>query len=83
MVGEGLRGLPHVDALSPSDKIYQGVNQDGWLLLRSSLVYHQKESTYALTERHLVALALTEICCDIGRGKVKDGRIYFGTTSCY
>ena len=75
MVGGDLRGLLQVDALPPSDKIYQGV-QDGGLLLRSSLVYHQSPSVYTLTERHLVALALTEVCCDIGKGKVKDERTY-------
>ena len=70
MVGSELRGLLQIDALPASDSIYQGV-QDGGLLLRSSLVYHQGASVYAVTERQLVALALTEVCCDVGKGKVK------------
>ena len=70
MAGRNLQGLISLDTLSPSDKIYQGVNDDGGLVLRSGLVYQEKESIYTVTERHLVALALTEICCKLGKGKV-------------
>ena len=70
MAGRDLQGLIALDTLAPSDKIYQGVNKDGWLLLRSSLIYQERESIYPVTERLLVALALTEVCCDVGKGKV-------------
>ena len=66
-----LRGLLMLSELPPSDKIYQGVNDNGWLLLRSNLVYNQKAYVYAVTERLLVALALTEVCCKMGKGKVR------------
>ena len=71
MAGRALQGLTALDSLASSDKIYQGVNDDGGLLLRSSLVYQEKESIYSLTERLLVALALTEIYYEMGKGKVR------------
>ena len=68
---DDLRGLLALSELAPSDKIYEGVNDKGWLLLRSNLVYNQKAYVHAVTERLLVALALTEVCCKTGKGKVR------------
>lgn len=68
---DDLRGLPILSELPPSDEIYQGVDDNGWLLLRSNLVYNQRAYVYAVKERLLVALALTEVCCEMGKGKVR------------
>ena len=68
---DDLRGLRVLSELAPSDKIYEGVNDKGWLLLRSNLVYNQKFYVYPVTARQLVALALTEVCCETGKGKVR------------
>lgn len=79
MAVRGLLGLVQLKDLAPSDKIYQGVNSDGCLLLRSGLVYHGRGYVHPVTERHLVALALTEVCCELGKGKVRTS-LHPGTT---
>ena len=71
MPDKDLKGSIGLETLPPSNKIYQGVNNDGWLLLRSNLAYTQKRKRFAVTERLLVALVLTGVCCKIGKGKVR------------
>ena len=70
MAGRDLQGLIALDTLSPSDKIYQGVNKDDWLLFRSNLIYQKKESIYPITKRLLIALALTKVYYDVKKGKI-------------
>ena len=60
-----------LEDLAPSDDIYQGVDGDFRLLLRSSLSFWERYHYFPVTERHLVALALTEVCCTMGKGKVR------------
>ena len=70
MAGNHLRHLTPLKDLSPLKKVYQGINEDGRVWLRSSLIYHDTPNIFNVTERHLVALALTEVCCEQGKGKV-------------
>lgn len=72
MPDKDLKGSIGLETLPPSDKIYQGVNNNGWLLLRSDLAYTQKRKRFAMTERLLVALVLTKVCCEIRKGKVRN-----------
>ena len=60
-----------LEDLAPSDDIYQGVDEDFRILLRSSLGFRNRFALWPVTERHLVALALTEVCCTMGKGKVR------------
>ena len=53
-----------------TEGLFQGMNDDGELLLRQSVIRPVRGSRGFLPERSLVALALTEVCCRIGRGKV-------------
>ena len=71
MAGKEICGLTQLKDLAPSNKIYQGVNKHGWLLLRSNLVCREKEFPYAVMERHLIALALTKVCWLLGLSKVR------------
>ena len=53
----------------PLDSIYLGLDQDGGLLFRADISLQSYEQR-PLTERHLVAMGLTELCCREGEGMV-------------
>ena len=56
--------------LSPSDRIYDTVEDDQRLLFRTHLGFYHSGGVKSLEDSQLVALALTEVCCDKGKGKV-------------
>ena len=55
--------------LDPVDQIYQGCDSDGGLQLQSQLAI-RAHSREPIPPEQLVALALTEVCCTLGQGKV-------------
>ncbi|KAL8840116.1 MAG: hypothetical protein Q9170_001464 [Blastenia crenularia] len=55
--------------LHPDERIYQGVDRDGGLSFRQRL-REGHQGTKAVRAQGLIALGLTEACCDIGVGKV-------------
>ncbi|KAL8651116.1 MAG: hypothetical protein Q9210_003436 [Variospora velana] len=70
---EQLQGFTRLDAVPASQKIYDGTDQEGRLkfsgyFLENNGGVHQ--SWKLLEERYLVALALTEVCCEVRQGKV-------------
>ena len=66
--------LQNLNEIPRSDSIYGGTDDHGRFLLPTGLANNLAGSSqnlaYLLTERYLVALALTEICCRVGKGKV-------------
>ena len=68
------RGIPEdlrpLENLSPDKSVYLGVDIDGDLLFRTDLSFIGRQTRGHLTERHLIALGLTDICCKLGLGKV-------------
>ena len=57
--------------LPPDESVYLGVNLDGDLLFKADLRFHSiNKKREHVIERFLVALALTEVCCNKERGKV-------------
>lgn len=62
-------GLINLADIPPLDFIYLGLDQDGGLLFRADISLQSYEQRH-LTERHLVAMGLTEICCRMGKGMV-------------
>ncbi|KAI4090523.1 MAG: hypothetical protein LQ344_004664 [Seirophora lacunosa] len=55
--------------LHPDERVYRGVDSDGGLSFRQKL-REGHQGTKAVRAQGLVALGLTEACCDIGVGKV-------------
>ena len=54
--------------LAPTDRISTGIDAEGILDLRENLKISGRQT--AVRERCLLAMALTEFCCDDGVGKV-------------
>ena len=52
--------------LATTDKIYLGETSDGGLMFRDGLSRYNKK----IAAKCVVALGLTEVCCEIGKGKV-------------
>ena len=52
------------------EQLYLGVDNDGALRFRGHLVHYSSGSLFHFTERYLVALVLTNLCCERGLGKV-------------
>lgn len=66
--------LYKLDEISPTEPIFRGVDAEGSFLFRKDLLNNHAEANKdrdrLLTERDLVAMALTEVCCKLGRGKI-------------
>ena len=66
--------LLELEQIPLEEPIYQGVDSEGRFLLPSNLSNKGAGADWGsgnpLTERYLVAMALTEVCCQIKRGKV-------------
>lgn len=67
-------GLYKLDEISPTESIFKGVDAAGKFQFRTDLLDShagRREATdRLLTERGLIAMGLTEVCCKLGRGKV-------------
>lgn len=66
----GYKDLSFLKDLSKNKPIYLGVDNDRHLLFRTNLRFVASSNQH-LTERHLISLGLTEVCCEIGFGKVR------------
>ena len=65
------KGSVPLDSLLLSETVYLGTDADCRLLFRPDLtVIYGIGFAKALMPRELVALGLTEICCELGKGKV-------------
>ncbi len=68
-------GLHTLDEIPTTESIFEGVDTNGSFIFRKDLTnnhagpYGVKDQL--LTERQLIAMILTEICCRKGRGKVR------------
>lgn len=62
--------LPLLKDLPITENIYLGEDAEHRLQFREHLAVLGEKSKVLLTDENLVALALTEICCRLGRGKV-------------
>lgn len=60
----------HIGKLHRDEKIYQGVDLHGRFLFRQEITTHEQPVRIPLRNRSLVALGLTEVCCELGQGKV-------------
>ena len=66
------KGSVTLGSLSLSQTIYQGVDADGRHYFQPNLaVSYGIGFRKAIAYKELVALGLTEICCEMGKGKVR------------
>lgn len=74
-VDEPLWPRMYLGKLSPTERIYHGVDRDKRLLFRQNVIDHKvtTDDSY-LSASSQVALALTEVCCRLDKGKVSRGR---------
>ena len=65
------KGSVALNSLLLTETIYLGADADGRLIFRPDLtVTYGIGYAKAIFPRELVALGLTEICCELGKGKV-------------
>ena len=62
--------------LSHTGAIYKGADNEGRLQMLTEITHARGPRRKAplrnsLTERYLIALVLTKVCCEVGRGKVE------------
>lgn len=69
-IAGGAASLPSLDELDPTETIDQGVDVAGGLQFRPLLTIDGPVKTWA-EFYHVVALALTEACCQLEVGKVR------------
>ncbi|KAL8680693.1 MAG: hypothetical protein Q9186_003133 [Xanthomendoza sp. 1 TL-2023] len=62
-----------ITKLLEDESFYQGIEKDGSFKLLSNIALVRPPNAY-ITERYLVAIALTEVCRKYGRGKVTKAR---------
>ncbi len=74
MSGDDIPTPTLISQLANTENIYQGTDAAGRLLFRQNVYDNMVAKERCVTGASLVALALTEVCCRIGRGKVRKGR---------